>query len=427
MGLFKKDKINSNTPSMNSPPNNTELHPSEKVKKKRHIGFGHKEKKKESEIRTERTNLPVEYSDINHQKTNLLSVSQDEPIKGRELDTETDLFLENTLSEPKKNKQDTTKQEIQEDWTQVQKRNALLQKDLKGKPVFLEDTGEQLGIVFDTIRDKENKVIGYKIKDSKSDAVLGFPLDQFDEDKSGLIFVPSWYTKGLKTIEKLEFKDKISPELPWLLKDQTISDEELYKIFVKHDDVIANYMDESVALRELLAGRLKILEKERLSLKEDLMDLTEKRLIKDIDRRKFSEIVMEHRRKVNVIDVNIKKCKELLDRLELTSFGMLGKTIRGRIENKEWDKQRTHEPAKNTSRFSNDYEDTIYKEKYDGIKVSYNELEEENKSLKEALDSKIDTTFEDKYHELKQNYDQLLTEYDELKLAVEKLIQKESN
>jgi len=32
---------------------------------------------------------------------------------------------------------------------------------------------------------------------------------------------------------------------------------------------------------------------------------------------------MQHRKKVNVLDVNIKKCKELITRLEQTSFGIL--------------------------------------------------------------------------------------------------------
>jgi hypothetical protein len=214
----------------------------------------------------------------------------------------------------------------QKEWSST-KRKAFVKKDMKGLPVFLEDNGEKIGTVFDSIYDKDKNLIGYKIKDNKSDSILSFSLDQFGEDKAGLIFIPSWYTKAVQLIEKLEFKDRISPELTWLLKDKTITEEELYHIFVKHDDSIASYIDESKALRELLLNRLRILEKERLSLKEALMDLTEKRLIKDIDRRKFSEIVMAHRQKVNVLDVNIMKSKQLINRLEETSFGMLSANL----------------------------------------------------------------------------------------------------
>jgi hypothetical protein len=246
--------------------------------------------------------------------------------------------------------------------------------------------------VFDAVVDADKNLIGYKIKDSKSETILSFPLDQFDEDKNGLIFIPSWYMKGMKTIEKLEFKDRITPELIWLIKDNTVSTEELYSIFVKHDDKITNYIEEAVALRELVNNRLKILEKERLSLKETLMDLTEKRLIKDIDRRQFSEIVMDHRRKVNIVDMNIKKCKELLDRLERTSFGLLSSSIASTIE-KEEHREQHH---------------TIESSKKENISSEFTK----------------EDPYKGKYFELKGQYEKLQAGYNELKIAVEKLLNK---
>ena len=267
---------------------------------------------------------------------------------------------------------------------------SLIKKDIKGKPVFLEDTGEKIGIVFDMISDSKDNLIGYKIKDNKSESTLNFPISQFDEDKNGLIFIPSWYTKGLKTIEELEFKDRISPELGWLINDNTISGEELYNIFVKHDDKIKEYMDKASSLDTLLENRLKLLEKERVKLKDDLMDLTEKRLIKDIDRRKFSEIVMKHRRKVNVLDVNIKKCNELINRLENTSFGALNNNIifygkSGGTENignmeKINGKSATSKDKKNLE---------VYKNKYLDLNKQHKELQEKYNELKEAVEKVV--------------------------------------
>jgi hypothetical protein len=121
------------------------------------------------------------------------------------------------------------------------------------------------------------------------------------------------------------------------------------------------------------------------------MDLTEKRLIKDIDRRKFSEIVMEHRRKVNVLDVNIKKCKELLDRLDHTSFGILSKNMISNIEKVE-QKERM--------------------EKFD-------------EKVKVVYDNEIENPYKDKYYDLKQRYEELQEEHNELRVAVEKLLNKE--
>lgn len=262
--------------------------------------------------------------------------------------------------------------------TTAPKRPAYWQKEMAGKPVFLEDTGERLGEVADPVLDAEQHLIGYRIKDNKSDAVLSFPLEQFDEDRNGLIFVPSWYSKGVKTVEKLEFKDRITPELMWLITDNTVPTQDLYRVFVRHDDSITGYLEEASSLRELLTQRLRILEKERLSLKESLMDLTEKRLIKDIDRREFSDVVIEHRRKVNVLDNNMKKCSDLLARLQKTSFGILSLALHT-----------------TTASSPDSHPD---------------------------LDPITDHSYQEKYYQLKQQYTKLHEGYEELKTAVERLL-----
>ena len=269
----------------------------------------------------------------------------------------------------------------------------LIKKDLNGKPVFLEDTGEKLGTVFDTIYDEENKLVGYKIKDNKSEAVLSFPANQFEVEKNGLIFVPSWYTNAVKIIEKLEFKDRISPELTALLTDDAVSNNELYEIFVKHDDEMAHYIDDTVLLKERLNTRLKLLEKQRMTLKEELINLTEKRLIKDIDRKEFSEDVMEFRRKANIIDVNIGKCKKLIKRIDKTSFGVIGK-YQGLPDIKE------EHPIEKTEK--------IYQE------IS-----------KPVFEENVKNPYKEKYLDLKEQFNHLEEEYNDLKTAVEKLIHKD--
>jgi hypothetical protein len=311
----------------------------------------------------------------------------------KEVDALLDIFPEET-TDPTPTEQDET------EWSKGKKRKTLIPKDMKSKPVYLEDTGEKLGTVFDMIYDGEKHLIGYKIKDEKSKAVLSFPADQFEEDKKGLVFIPGWYTKSAKTIEKLEFKDRISPELTALLSDDAVSNEELYEIFVKHDDEMAKYIEDAISLKEMLSNRLKVLEKQRLALKDNLMDLTEKRLIKDIDRKQFSEDVMEHRRKVNILDVNINKCKELIQRLGQTSFGVLGNN------NLVFDSDIKLEGTP----YEEDYKDS--KEK--NILVSDNEI-----------DDAIKQSYKEKYYSLKEQFEQLEDDYQELKMAVEKVFSKD--
>lgn len=278
------------------------------------------------------------------------------------------------------------------------KKKTFVKKDIKGKPVFLEDTGEKLGTVFELVYDKDNNITGVKIKDASSDTVLSFPIEQFDYTNEGLIFIPGWYTNALKIIEKLEFKDKISPELTALLSDDAVSNEELYDIFVKYDSDMAQYIDDAKSLREMLDRRLKLLEKQRLSLKQNLMDLTEKRLIKDIDRRQFSEQVMEYRRKVNILDININKCRELLRRLDNTSFGVLGKKSFlfddnvTRIDKNLYERILEREAKENLPYNIKKEDGEDYKEKYFALKAQFERLEEDYQELKTAVDRLVSKT-----------------------------------
>ena len=356
MALFKKKKEKIKTPDKKAQSKNQIIEKKPETKKKIHIGF--KSKKKEKTTKLDK---------VKEEKV-------EEPLE--------ELVLEEN---------ETKIEQKEEKETSSKKKKSLLMKDLKGKPVFLEDTGEKLGIVFDTIIDKDKNITGYKIKDEKSDTILSFPIDQFDHTKEGLIFVPSWYTNALKIIEKLEFKDKISPELTALLSEDDVSNEELYDIFVKYDDDMAHYIDDAKSLREMLNSRLKVLEKQRLAMKNSLMDLTEKRLIKDIDRRQFSEDVMEHRRKVNILDLNIKKCKNLIERLDKTSFGVLGKsnlihvTEDSKVERNLYEKILTKQKMPEIREMPT-LTDDVYKEKYLTLKAQYARLEEDYQELKMAVD-----------------------------------------
>jgi hypothetical protein len=358
-----------------------------KIKKKTRIGFKPiKDKQINEEINKNpeiKENKKKKKEKIEKEKTENITKEQNETFKTDEINPED--LAEQLIEETEK----TVDEKIGEKkWTKSKKKKKILPVDMKGKPVYLEDTGEKLGNVFDMIYDGHKQLVGYKIKDEKTNSTLTFPVDQFDTCTDGLIFVQGWYTKAEKTIEQLEFKERVSPELTTLLADDTISNEELYNIFVKHDDQMAHYIEEAVSLKELIIQRLKVLEKQRLALKDSLMDLTEKRLIKDVDRREFSEDVMKHRRKVNVLDVNIKKCKEILKRLDQTSFGKLGDHIITKTGIKNPDIYQKPERTGDSLVLTEEIE-TPYKQKYIDIKERYSQLEEEYNELKNAVEKLI--------------------------------------
>jgi hypothetical protein len=183
------------------------------------------------------------------------------------------------------------------------------------------------------------------------------------------------------------------------LSDDDIANEELYEIFVKHDDEMADYIENAISLKDMINNRLRLLEKQRLATKNDLMDLTERRLIKDIDRREFSEEILRHRRKVNILDINIKKCKDLIKRIEETSFGVLGKI-----------------------NFSNDFD--IKKEEHIEKNLQ-SDIIQEPKAIISQNDKREKDAYKNKYFELKEQYVQLEDDFQELKMAVDKLLNKE--
>ena len=406
MRIFEKNKKTIKNPSTQQDrtskdtySSNIENRPSEtKIKRKKKIGFKSMERVKE-----EHKSALKEQNQDERQKIKISSI-KDDGIVGVSLDNE-------------KNEKTDDLKEKKVDKDQ-KKKKTIIKKDMKGKPVYLEDTGEKLGVVYDSIYDNDRNLVGFKIKDKKSNAVLSFPYDQFIEDKGGLIFVPGWYNNAMKIIEKLEFKDKISPELTALISDDAISNKELYDIFVKHDDDMAKYIDDAISLKEVLYNRLKVLERQRLSLKDDLMDLTEKRLIRDIDRREFSQDVMEHRRKVNILDVNINKCKDLLKRLDITSFGMLGKdriVLKPDMNNKENKQDNVHPyfEGKKQMLFSED------------VQIPYKHHDVKEK--KQVTFDNMQISYKKEYYALKEQFDQLEEEYQELKSSVEKIFGKDES
>jgi len=394
---FKNPSTQPDETSKDTYSSNTENRPSEtKIKRKKKIGF-----KSMKRVKKEHKLALKEQNQNEKQKIKISSIKDDGIVS---------VPLENGKNEKT---DDLKEKKVDKD---QKKKKTIIKKDMRGKPVYLEDTGEKLGVVYDSVYDKNRDLVGYKIRDKKSNAVLSFPYDQFIEDKDGLIFVPGWYNNAMKIIEKLEFKDKISPELTALISDDAISNKELYDIFVKHDDDMAKYIDDAISLKEVLNNRLNVLERQRLSLKDDLMDLTEKRLIRDIDRREFSQDVMEHRRKVNILDVNINKCKDLLKRLDITSFGMLGKdriVLKPDMNNEEIKHENVYHDfeEKKQMLFSAD------------AKMPYKHHDVKEK--KQVTFDDMQISYKKEYYALKEQFDQLEEEYQELKSSVEKIFGKD--
>jgi hypothetical protein len=207
-------------------------------------------------------------------------------------------------------------------------------RDYNGINVYFEETGEKLGFIKETLFNENKDVIAYKIKNETTGAELKFPKKQFCRDKRGFILMPSWYITADEALKKIEFIDKTYPEMQNIVTDDKF-DDELLNIFLMREDEYRKdakgkyfeYINETKKIYKMLLRQIKTLENKRYEFKNDLWDLTTNRLIEQIDRKTYAEKVEKIKRKVNLLNLNINKCKDLLERLDKTCLGKISKNL----------------------------------------------------------------------------------------------------
>ncbi|MCD6513222.1 MAG: PAS domain S-box protein [Thermoplasmata archaeon] len=196
-------------------------------------------------------------------------------------------------------------------WLRRQRRSKL-----EGMPVYFEDTGERVGVVKRIIRNEAGVVVGYEI-DSDGEE-LYFPSDAFEKTKRGLIMTPLWYSEGIKLVKELELKAK-NPDIHEMLVYGE-EREKIYENVLEKYPGIRKYIEEVLLLKESLIERLNDLELKRVNLRKEMVDLSGKRLLKEIGRKEFSEKIIEARREMNIVEIGIKRCRELLLRIDAIPF-----------------------------------------------------------------------------------------------------------
>jgi|GEM_PF-1927608 len=239
------------------------------------------------------------------------------------------LFLKNiheALTEPSSKNKKTRIKHIRKKHSSKTNRIIKWQKKRNlGKPVYLEETGEKIGFIQSLIyNENSDEIIGYDVKDEDSNTSLRIPIDQFIEDKRGLILTPRWYIDTVKTIERIEFKERVTPELTYLPSSK-ISDDDKNSFLMSIDPEIIHYIKEGKRLRKTLLFNLHVYNEQREQLNNELLDIIKKRVVEDINRRVFSEEVMDKRRRIKILDNLIKRCTDLLNRLDSTIIGRLSK------------------------------------------------------------------------------------------------------
>ncbi len=192
-----------------------------------------------------------------------------------------------------------------------------MEKKMMGMPVYFEDTGEKVGEVRRVIKSSMGDIVGYEIKDENG-KIIYFPSDAFERHRRGLIFAPLWYSEGLKIVAELEAKAKM-PDVHDFIVHREERDE-LYDIISSRHPEISRYVEEVLLLKESLMERVNDLETRMVKLRREMVELSGKRLMKEIGRKEFAERIIEARREMNITEVSIRRCRELLMRIDSIPF-----------------------------------------------------------------------------------------------------------
>jgi len=196
----------------------------------------------------------------------------------------------------------------------------FLQRSAHGKTVFFEDTGEKIGTIQNVLTDDNKNPIGYEIKEEGSDSTFQFPVENFRQTEQGLVFTPMWFSQANQLVKELEFRWKSLPELEDILLAGAVSKDKIYGILTRTHPELRKIFDQGILMRKTLLDRLEDLHIEYVSIRKNMTRVSEKRLLKQISRRDFAQEIIEARRQARIFEINIKRCRTLIQRLDSLPF-----------------------------------------------------------------------------------------------------------
>jgi len=194
-----------------------------------------------------------------------------------------------------------------------------------GKSVFLNTGDEKLGDIIAIINDQNNQIIGYKVKENKSEKVLYLFVEHCSQQKNNYICTPDCFTIPSKAIEGLEFSDNINPDIISLSKDNIASKGELEKIYIEQDGKLRKNINHLYALNKMVQGSLYVLKKQHILIEDSLKEVQKKRAENMISQEQYIQMALPCYQMLRGINQNIKKYRELTKRLTQTSLGKLDK------------------------------------------------------------------------------------------------------
>jgi len=188
-----------------------------------------------------------------------------------------------------------------------------------GLPVYLEEGGEKFGYVTKVI--KENgRVEGYEVT-TEGGLTIHIPADSVAVTKKAIMYRPRWYVEGIEFVKRLETQKMVTPELRKVLEG----------VARPRDPAARRIVEEGKNIYKEISGKLMMFIEERNKLRQELDDLTHRRILGATKGSEYARALVTLRRKMEMLDANIKKAEEILRLLNYPVFRVEGEEEKPKI------------------------------------------------------------------------------------------------
>jgi hypothetical protein len=184
-----------------------------------------------------------------------------------------------------------------------------------GKSVFLNTDDQKLGDIIEIIRDQNNQIIGFKVKENKSEKELHLFAEHCRKQKHNYIYKPNCYPIPSTVIEDFEACDNINPDIILLLKDTIVSKDEWEKIYIQQDDELRKNINHPYVLDKTIQSILHILKKQQILVEDKLKELQRKKEKNIISQIQYLQMAHPYHQMLEDINQNIEKYQDLTKRL----------------------------------------------------------------------------------------------------------------
>ncbi|MCX6665860.1 MAG: PKD domain-containing protein [Euryarchaeota archaeon] len=192
-----------------------------------------------------------------------------------------------------------------------------------GESLFLKETEDKLGDIFEAIYNEEKQIIGYKIREKQSNKPLNIFAEHVILQGDVFTYVPSNYTMANKIIEHFEFLDRIEPEILLILKSPVASEEEIYRDIVSQNKEIIKNIENAHTLQEMLTNCIHILKKQQTIIEDKILLIQKKKEAEMITEQQYTQETNHYIQILRNLNEYTKNSQMLQRRLEQTTPGIL--------------------------------------------------------------------------------------------------------